>query len=222
MAQKASDCIYTFSHMDAEVAVVRLLTDRGLDARRNPVRTDSLGRFTLHVGKLGRFRLHVTRIGYSPLTSADIAFTGGGEVKSVSLAISASTLRLGSVVVSGVRRYSNSELMTHVGYELRRSRGVGKFMDSLELSDYKTFPAQWILHENAGRLGLVMRPNPRGSRDILRMRLGSDDCGPEIWVGVGHKLSRDSSRFSPTICLASRCTVGSSFPPHPLRVKLAP
>jgi hypothetical protein len=162
-------------------AVVTLLKGATPVPGRSPVRTDSLGRFTLHVGEMGGYSVRINRIGYEQLTSPVVNFAYGGQVHTLTLAMSVVPARLGSVVVSGITRYTNSELMTHVGFELRRSRGVGKFADSLDMVEFKRQPVSFLLDNNRARFGLITKLWPSGGEDILMLR-GAGTCEPEVWV----------------------------------------
>ena len=58
----------------------------------------------------------------------------------IELRMTPTTTKLGTVVVTATRRLTRDELMSHIGYELRRAKGQGKFIDSVELFDYKKAP----------------------------------------------------------------------------------
>jgi hypothetical protein len=148
------------------------------------VRSDSLGRFIIHAPGSGRYSLRVTRIGYTPLTSTAVTFVGG-EAATLTLAMSSVPQRLGSVVVTERRRLNGYELLSEVGFELRRSKGVGHFLDTTILKDYKRHPSFLLLAEHAG-LGLHIRGNI--TAESLAMINGLDNrgnlayCGPELWI----------------------------------------
>jgi hypothetical protein len=162
-------------------AIVTLLTNRGVEVGKPPVRTDSLGRFTLHAGEMGRYQLRVQRIGYQPLTSPVVNFSFGGHVHVLSLEMSAAPAKLGKVVVTASTRLTNTELMSYVGFDLRRSKGNGKFMDSTALDLYKTMPVAWVLEENRTLFGLEVIIGTNGF-ETLRMLRGATQCTPEIWI----------------------------------------
>jgi hypothetical protein len=162
-------------------AVVTLLKGTTPVPGRPPARTDSLGRFTLHVGELGKYSVRIARIGYQQLTSPEVNFAFGGQVHTVTLGVSAVPARLGSVIVTGTTRYTNSELMTHVGFDLRRSRGVGKFADSLDMVEFKRQPVSFLLDNNRARFGLVLKRAADGTESIKMLR-GAGECSPEVWV----------------------------------------
>jgi hypothetical protein len=164
-----------------ESAVVTLLNNRGVDLGKPPVRTDSLGRFMLHAGELGRYQVRVTRIGYQPLTSSNISLSFGGQVANVTLNMAVAPTRLGRVVVTGTTRLTNADLMTHVGFDLRRAKGEGKFLDSANMTTYGRAPASEMLIDNKVLFGLEFVADASGF-EVLRMLRGSGFCVPEVWV----------------------------------------
>jgi hypothetical protein len=171
-------------------AVVTLLNTRGAEIGKPPVRSDSLGRFTLHAGDMGRYRVRVTRIGYQPLTSENLVFSFGGHVQNLTLAITSAPAKLGTVVVTGTTRLTNNELMSHVGYDLRKSKGEGKFIDSAELARYGREPAAWVLENNRGLYGIEFVAGGGGA-DVIRMMRGRGFCAPEIWID-GFQTTRNT------------------------------
>jgi hypothetical protein len=162
-------------------ATVTLMNARGADLRRPPVRTDSLGRFTIHAPDLGRYQVRVTRIGYEPLTSQTINFNFAGQVHTLNLTMSSVPTRLGTVVVAGTTRLTNSELLSYVGFELRKAKGEGKFLDSAGLAEYGRQPAAWFLEENKVLYNLEFTTAANGF-EIMRMVRGSGFCTPEVWI----------------------------------------
>jgi hypothetical protein len=164
----------------ADVTIV-LLTTRGENAGKPPVRTDSAGRFLLHAGVIGRYQVRATRIGYQPLTSQNLNLAFGGHIADVTLRMTVAASRLGAVVVNGTARYTNSDLMSHVGFDLRMSKGQGKFMTSDILASLKTQTAAWVLEDNKVLFGIEIVADGNGN-DSLRMLRGSQFCVPEVWI----------------------------------------
>ena len=168
-------------------AVITLLGARGEDVRNPSVRSDSLGRFTLHSGDIGRYRVRVTRIGYQPVTSATISFSYSGQVHEVTMGMSVVATRLGSIVVTGTTRLNNYELLSHVGFDLRRSKGNGKFYDSLHLAQFKRYPTTSVLEDTPG-LNLSIAPDPRYGQPVLWMlrggitKEGIGKCRPVVYI----------------------------------------
>jgi hypothetical protein len=162
-------------------AIITLLDDRGSAGSRRQVRSDSLGRFTVHAGELGRYQIRVTRIGYRPLTSPTIALNSSAQVAEVTLGMTADTTRLGTVTVTGTTRLNTYELMSYVGFELRMSKGNGKFMDSVDLASRKRQPIRSLFEFEHMLLGLEIVPDRTGV-EFLMMRFGALFCYPEVWI----------------------------------------
>jgi hypothetical protein len=164
-------------------ALITLLNTRGAEAGKPAVRSDSLGRFIIHAGDMGRYRLRVTRIGYSALTSDDIELTFGGRIVEVTLGLTAAAARLGTVVVTSTRSLTRNELMSYVGFDLRRSKGSGKFLDSTELARVgRQLVGMLIMEDLRTHFGLEVVEN-RGVAPILGMLIpGLLLCLPEVWI----------------------------------------
>jgi hypothetical protein len=98
--------------------------------------------------------------------------------------------------VTGTTRLSRDELLSHVGYELRRAKGNGKFIDSIELHDLKRHPIGFYLEDNAIRFGLEFSRLPTGA-DVLAMQTqGQLICQPEIWIdGFEIPAARSTERL---------------------------
>ena len=183
-------------------ALITLLDSRGREMGQVRTRTDSSGRFIVHGPAPGRYSLRVTRIGYSPLTSDPIDLFGG-DVANVTLAMSSVPQRLGSVTVSAKGRIGTYELMSAVGFDLRRSRAVGRFLDSTALAEFKKSPAQQFLVDHGG-LGIqylnvdaAVAGMGRRQASAERNRTNPDSlvmvngltpdrrirtCAPEVWI----------------------------------------
>jgi hypothetical protein len=164
-----------------ESAVITILNTRGAELGKPSARSDSLGRFTVHAGELGRYQVRVTRIGYQPLTSQNISFNFSAQVAVVTLNMTAAPASLGRVVVTGTTRLTNVELMSHVGFELRRSKGDGKFLDTNALATYGRQPAYGLLEDNRALFGLEF-VSAAGGVETMRMLRGSGFCVPEVWI----------------------------------------
>jgi hypothetical protein len=165
-------------------AVLTLVDSRGKDVDRPPVRTDSLGQFAVHASGPGQYAIRVTRIGYTPLTSQPVSLAAG-EALTLSLSLSATAQRLGTVVVAEKRRLNGNELLSDLGFELRRSKQSGHFLDTVDLEVYKSHVLSDLLIDHPG-LNIVSFRTPRG--DEVRMQNGLDSrgapklCSPEIWI----------------------------------------
>ncbi len=159
-------------------ATVTALDAKGQPLDRPAARTDSLGRFTLHIGVQGKYQLRVNRIGYLPLTSNTVTFNGG-LIVTVTLRLTASAIKLGTIVVTESRRLNRLELMSITGYELRKSRGLGLFLDTLDLKQFNRFPLSWLLEDySAGpRLYEIWT---RQWGPMLVMQKGLSYCHPQM------------------------------------------
>jgi hypothetical protein len=87
-------------------------------------RTDSAGGFVLHAGASGSYRVRVVRIGYQPLTSAVFPL-GLSEIVSVRMPLATVPQRVTAVEVIGRRQLTLSELNSPLGFDVRRSKGLG-------------------------------------------------------------------------------------------------
>jgi hypothetical protein len=160
-------------------ALISLLDARNNAVHRGPIRSDSLGRFMIHAGGPGTYLLRVTRIGYAPLTSERIVLSQPAQLAQLTLAMSADTLRLGRIIVGATRQLTNRELMSYIGYDLRSSKGQGKFFDSLYLADRRRQPVDLVLTD--GTPDVVVLRDGTG-REHLMMKLGFNVCFPEVWI----------------------------------------
>jgi hypothetical protein len=184
-----------------ESVTLVLLDAFGKELSHPPVRSDTAGRFVLHAGSTGRYRVRANRIGYEPLTSNVFEFVGGA-VATINLAMSAVQTRLGTIVVTEERRLNRFELYSSTGFDLRRSAGNGKFLDTTDLREYERLPAKSLLVDHAG-FNVHYEPPPRGSRfattvaEKLVMFNGVNPdasmrvCFPEIWLD-GFPVGDDS------------------------------
>jgi hypothetical protein len=164
-------------------AVVTLLDIRGAETGMPSARSDSLGRFTIHAGQPGRYRARVTRIGYQPLTSDDINLAIGGTVTRLTLGMAGVATRLGTVVVGATTRLSRDELLSYVGFDLRKTRGVGKFMDSLDLARLKRQPIGHALTEDLRlQFGTEIFEDRDGREVVTLMTSDLMICQPEVWI----------------------------------------
>jgi hypothetical protein len=154
--------------------LVSLLSSSGAEALRS-VRTDSAGRYTLRVGVAGTYRIKVTQIGYQPLTSQATRFSGA-EAVTLDFSMSASAVNLGTIVVRERRRLNRDELMSTLGFDLRRSRGVGLFLNSADMAPYKRTPIAFVLD----RYGTVPHITLEGQG--LSMVRGLGTCSPQFFV----------------------------------------
>jgi hypothetical protein len=62
--------------------------------------------------------------------------------------MSAVAHNLGTVVVSERTRLNRNELMSTVGFDLRRSRGIGLFLDTTDLRQFKEMPIAFVMQDH--------------------------------------------------------------------------
>ena len=145
------------------------------------VRTDSAGRFLIHASSAGEYLVRVTRLGYQPLTSGRIDLSRVGSVVDLHLQLTALPTRLGTVVASRAVYFSRDELMSYMGFDLRRASGEGKFMDSLDLALFARQPLGPLLEDLRVHFGL----EKTWLRDVEVIAMMTPDrmlCEPEIWL----------------------------------------
>jgi hypothetical protein len=163
-------------------SVVVTLVDVGGRDILPGTRSDSLGRFTIHASSPGRYRVRAVRIGYQPLTSESISL-GISQLAELRLQMSTVPERLVPVRVLERRRLNARELMSSTGFDLRRSKGVGTFMDAEQLGGFGEESASDLLNTRLRHL-VYVADTTEGT--ILLMRRPTSPCTPEIWVdGVG-------------------------------------
>jgi hypothetical protein len=124
---------------------VSLLDVDGRDMGRS-ARTDSTGRYVLHIGVTGTYRIRAVRLGYQPLASDATRFFGG-EALTLDFSMSMVAHNLGTVVVTERRRLTRDDLMSTVGFDLRRSRGIGLFLDTTDLRQFRRHPIGYVMED---------------------------------------------------------------------------
>jgi hypothetical protein len=180
-----------------------LVTLVGTDGVEIPpgVRSDTVGGFVLHAARPGRYRVKATRIGFRPLTS-DIVSLGPGELVVVRLRMTTVAQELVPVRIVERRPLNLSELMSTAGYDLRQSKGVGRFVDAERLATYGLDGGGEVLRNNL-RPAVEFTDGPDGT--FMWMRTPPDtrtglpgQCLPEIYLD-GSLLSepRDSGTGRP-------------------------
>jgi hypothetical protein len=170
-----------------------LVTLVGADGAEIPpgVRSDAQGAFVIHAARPGRYRVRATRIGFRPQTSDLLSF-GPGELVVVRLRMTTVAQQLVPVRIVERRPLSLSELMSTAGFDLRLSKGVGRFLDSARLGTYRLDGTGEVLR-NTLRPALDFVDGVDGT--YIRMAVGVDSrtglpayCSPEIFLD-GNLLS---------------------------------
>ncbi|MES2521610.1 MAG: carboxypeptidase-like regulatory domain-containing protein [Gemmatimonadota bacterium] len=157
---------------------ISMLDDTGKETLPD-TRSDSLGNFTIHASRAGTWRVQAQRIGYSPNTS-DPVDLGIGGLAVVRLRMTTVAQKLVPVLVVERRQLSASELMSTAGFDLRESRGLGKFLSGERLAAMGTDGVGEILRSQFQPVLFVFSDPVLG--DVLRIRQGSATCAPEIFL----------------------------------------
>jgi hypothetical protein len=157
---------------------ITLLDATGTEIRPG-VRSDTLGSFTIHAARAGTWRVKGMRIGYSPVTSDPVQLTIGG-LTVVRLRLTPVAQELVPVQVVERRRLSASELMSTMGFDLRESRGLGRFLGGQRLADMGREGVGEILARDFQPVLYVSNDSVLG--DVLRLRQGGRSCSPEIFL----------------------------------------
>jgi hypothetical protein len=157
---------------------ITLLDDGGAETQAG-TRSDSFGNFIVHASRAGTWRVKAMRIGYAPITSDPVTFALGG-LAVVRLRMTTVAQQLVPVQIIEQRLLNASELMSSAGFDLRRSRGLGRFMDSERLEERGQDGLREILGTDFQPTLYVMNDPVIG--DVIRMRQGSSICAPEIYL----------------------------------------
>ena len=157
---------------------ITLIEDGGAETQPG-ARTDSVGNFIVHAARAGTWRVKAMRIGYAPITSDPVTFALGG-LAVVRLRMTTVAQQLVPVQIVEQRLLNASELMSSSGFDLRRKRGLGRFMDSDRLEERGQDGLREILGTDFQPTLFVMNDPVIG--DVIRMRQGSSICAPEIYL----------------------------------------
>jgi hypothetical protein len=155
-----------------------LVDDAGADIMPG-VRSDSLGAFALHAARAGSWRVRAMRIGYGPVVSDPVSLSVGG-LAVMRLQMTTIAQRLLPVQVLERRQLSASELMSAAGFDLRESRGLGRFVSGARLAAMGRDGLHEIFATQFQPVLYVYADPVLG--DVLRMRQGADQCAPEVFL----------------------------------------
>lgn len=186
-----------------------------LDARGRPlgagVVSGDSGLFAVQLPKPGTYRLRIARLGYAALTT-DTLRVAAGEALSLRIALEQRAVALGAVQVTERTTLPGNGALA--GFELRRLRGIGKFITRADIEQHAPLvfldligdvPGVRIVAVSQGRHIVKMvraAPMLRGvSRPVeLNEVLGEDagiiaenDC-PVIFYLDGVRLNNSSDR----------------------------
>lgn len=160
--------------------VLITLIDAGGQEILPGVRSDSLGGFMVHAGRPGTYRVKASRIGYRPLTS-DRVQLGMGELAVLRLRMTTVAQQLIPIRVVERRALSASELMSTTGFDLRESKGLGRFLSGEQLADLGLEGVREVLASQL-RPTLYVEADSISGADVLRIRQGLRGCAPEIYL----------------------------------------
>lgn len=153
------------------------LTDADGDILLTTV-TDADGAFALDEPEppAGSYRLMVDRVGYGRADAA-IAFEAGRTVD-VDVLLTTTAIPLDPVVVTEKRR----PRLADVGFEQRRGRGIGIFIDRTEIEERSPTRITDLFRGRSGLRVITIGDNedvrvPAGGR-----RLDAADCQPTVWI----------------------------------------
>ncbi len=161
-----------------------------LDATGRPVGTgavsDDSGRFAIQLPRAGNFRLRVARIGYGPETTDAIAVEVGRTVL-VQVFMQQRPVSLGAVEITERTTMRGTGALD--GFEMRRLRGLGKFVTRADIEQMAPvvfldiiagIPGVRILHVSQGRQIVRMNrsaPMLRSSARRVEANEAMDDEG---------------------------------------------
>ncbi|HEY9228460.1 MAG TPA: carboxypeptidase-like regulatory domain-containing protein [Gemmatimonadaceae bacterium] len=143
------------------------------------VRSDSLGAFMLHAARAGTWRVKAMRIGYAPVGSEPVALAVGG-LAVMRLRMTTVAQRMIPVQIVEQRMLSASELMSTTGFDLRASRGSGKFLSGERLAAMGRDGVREILATFFQPTLIVFNDPVVG--DVLRIQQGASQCAPEVYL----------------------------------------
>lgn len=166
------------SKLPVSAVLVTILDEAGAETLPG-VRSDSLGNFIVHASRAGTWRVKAIRIGYSPVTSDPVSL-GVGGLAVVRLRMTTVAQQLVPIVVIEKRQLNAAELMSSTGFDLRQSRGLGKFLSGERLAAMGKDNVQEILATHFQPTLYVYNDPILG--DILHIRQGASECEPEIYL----------------------------------------
>ena len=161
-----------------EGVTVALLDGEG-HAIAGGTRSDSSGNFTIHAARPGTYMVRAARIGYRPLTSEPVKL-GIGQLAVMRLRMTTLAQQLVPVRITERRALTAAELMSATGFDLRESKGLGKFLSGSRLAAMGHDDAKSIIGSQF-QPTVYVSPDPVLG-DVIRMRQGLRECAPEIYL----------------------------------------
>lgn len=166
------------SKLPVAAVLVTMVDEAGAEIQPG-VRSDSVGAFIVHAARAGTWRVKAVRIGYSPVTSDPVSL-GIGGLAVVRLRMTTVAQQLVPVQIVEQRQLSASELMSTTGFDLRRNRGLGRFLSGDRLAAMGSDGAREILATQFQPVLFVQADTVLG--EILQMRQGASVCDPEVYL----------------------------------------
>ena len=164
-------------------AIVAVVNPTAKDTLFTPFRANAQGRFVITPARGGTYRLQASRDGYTTIGSEEVSIEPAQvAMLQVSLADSAAMASgtTGSIRVVATRTLSQAELMSPLGFDIRRARAIGAFVAQEDMSRYGRVPFETILKDNATRLSLEFAVDRTFMTETILMKRGSGVCFPEV------------------------------------------
>ena len=171
-----------------------------LDSRGTPLGTgavsDDSGRFAIQLPRAGRYRLRVARIGFGPETTEPFEVERG-QTLTLQLFMEQRPVSLGEVEIrerSGMRGMGGLD-----GFEMRRLRGIGKFITRADIEQLAPIVFLDII---AGVPGVRIIPVSRG-KQVVRM----NRAAPMLRVATTRRAESNEAMDEEGIVSESNCPV---------------
>jgi hypothetical protein len=155
-------------------ALISLLDGGGREVRPG-VRSDSGGAFFIQTANAGTYTVKAVRIGYRQLVSSPIRL-GTGVLLTLRLPMSVVAQRITSVEVLGQRHLTLFELMSPLGFDLRRQHSLGWALSAEDLAYYGAADVRTVLTERR-LMGVHVVSTPSGG-NVAIQRCGGDAMHP--------------------------------------------
>jgi hypothetical protein len=127
-------------------AIVALLDSAGRDVGIR-TRSSTAGSFVLVAHTPGRYRVMATRIGYQPLVSV-MPPLKTADLASVRMPMVVLAQQLSKVEIVARRRLTLTDLMSPLGFDVRRAKGFGRTLDSAQLNGQQLNTVQNMLESH--------------------------------------------------------------------------
>ena len=174
--------------------VIIVLMDKKGDTATAPVRSDEEGRFVLRVKDPGTYSLKAIRLAFSPAITNAFELKYRGTVN-VQLVMNRQAVLLSPMVVVSSSLMSGSDMMSAEGFEWRRLRATGTFLDTAVLRKAGYPPFSTFVRENVPSVYIV--PGFTGQEEI-RMTVQGRECTPDLYRDGALQGSMMVSHFNNT------------------------